>query len=72
MTLSKRAKVTETSTARMKSWYTPDRQQRVVEIKSKLGLSKRYLVCRRLENGNEVIVSRHRKKVRAIKTLEEK
>ena len=72
MSLVKRARVRETDVATMRRWRSVDNPEvALVEIKSKLGLTTRYVVVRRdRETGNELIVSRHRSKIAAKRAAE--
>lgn len=63
--IKKRSRRSETSVAFMRRWEHSDAPYAVVEIESKLGMGKRYVVTRRVPGG-EFVVSRHRKKHRAV------
>ena len=56
----RRAQVVETATARVKRWPAAAGVI-VAEVVSKYGLSRRWLVRARADNGNERILSRHRR-----------
>jgi hypothetical protein len=70
MTLAKRARVLLTTTARIRTWPTPDGRYALEEIESLLGFPRRYIVAERLPNGNELPISHHRKRSAAIKRLQ--
>jgi hypothetical protein len=59
--LAVRARKRETDTAVIRRWSATNAPIAVDEIHSKLALTKRSLVVRRLPNGNEEVVSRHHK-----------
>lgn len=61
----KRAKKKETESAVFRRWASTDGAYAVIEVTSKLGLPKRYLLVRAAGNGNEIVISRHRTKARA-------
>ena len=65
----KRARKYETSVAKFRRWRSTCGQFALVEITSTLGLSKRYVVVERHGNGNESVVSRHRKRRAAERRL---
>jgi hypothetical protein len=69
MTL-KRARLTISPTAKIRTWSTPDGRYALAEINSLLGLGRRYLVVRKLPNGNELIESSHRKRNAAMLKLD--
>lgn len=69
MNLTKRAKRTESSAASFRRWRDVESDLHLVEVKSKLGLPSRWLVVRQLNNGNEMVVSRHRKRSGAMRQL---
>jgi hypothetical protein len=56
----KRAKRRVTELSEIRSWRSKDDRYVIEEVKSLYRLPTRYLVVRRLENGNEEIVSKHR------------
>lgn len=59
--LASRARKRETAVATIRRWSATNAPIAVDEIKSKLKLSTRSLVVRRLPNGNETVISRHHK-----------
>ena len=67
--LAKRARRKQTPVANIRTWQTADKRWAVDEIKSRYRLPTRYLVVERLANGNERIVSRHRKRRAAERAL---
>lgn len=67
--LSSRATKRLTAAAVIRTWQTKDRRYAVEEIKSLFGLPTRYLVVERLANGNEAIISEHRKREPAVEAL---
>ena len=62
MQFVQRAKRTETETAILRRWRALDAPRAVVEINSKFGLPKRYVV---VDTDTETIVSRHRSRAAA-------
>lgn len=55
-----RATKKTTPVAIIRRWRHRTAPVAVLEIQSRFGLSTRWVVARRLPNGNEMIVSRHR------------
>ena len=70
MILAKRANVRSTDTAHIRTWRSRDLPGAIAEIRSLLGLPRYYLAIRLWPNGNESVVSRHRKRKAAIESLE--
>jgi hypothetical protein len=70
MTLPKRPKTRLTDAAKIKTWAPPGCRYAVEEITSLYGLGVRYIVVETTPAGLQGIVSRHRKKSAAVKTLE--
>lgn len=64
---SRRAKITTTAAARLRRWRCRSAPLAVVEVQSLFGLPTRYLVVRRLPNGNKRVVSKHRKQAPALR-----
>jgi len=51
-----------TAVAVLTRWESDQIPFAVVKVKSLLGMNGRWLAVRRMKNGNEVVVSRHRKR----------
>lgn len=67
---TKRAAVRVTDTARIRTWRALDAPFVVEKIESLYGLTPRVLLIQRLANGNEAVISRHRKTEAARKAAE--
>jgi hypothetical protein len=65
-----RAKTITTATAKLRRWLTADGALSLTESHSLYGLGTRYYVARRLANGNELPISRHRRKAAALRRVE--
>lgn len=68
--LTTRARRRTTISASIRSWRSQDGRYSVEEVNSLLDDYRYYLVTQRLPNGNQVIVSRHRKRTAAVKSCE--
>lgn len=71
MILAKRARVRTTDTSTVRTWIARDLPYAIAELRSLFGLRRYYIAIRRHPNGNESIVSRHRKRSAAIRSIEQ-
>lgn len=70
MTLTRRARKRTTLTAVIRRWISLDGRYAVDEVNSLYGLPRIYLNVKRLPNAQECVLSRHRKRTAAVRTLE--
>lgn len=68
--LRKKYKKRINSTSEIHSWATTDGKHFVEEINSTLEFSRYYILVEQLDNGNQHILSRHRKRASAVKALD--
>ena len=70
MNLATRARVHTSDTATIRTWRARDTTYALVEVVSLYEHGRRrYLVVDHLPNGNQYIISRHRRKSAALKSL---
>lgn len=67
--LRRRARRRVTACGIIRTWEAFDGRHAVEEVVSTLGLSKQYLVTKRLGNGNSIILYRSRKRPAAVNAL---
>lgn len=65
--LTRRAVKRQTCAATIRTWR--DGQFSIAEVRSLFDGAVRFLVIETLENGNQIIISRHRKRSAAVKAL---
>jgi hypothetical protein len=70
LSLAKRARKHLSHTAQIRSWTSQDRRYGIVEVLSLLDGHRSFLAVETLPNGNQMILSRHRKRTPAIQSLE--
>lgn len=70
LTLSRRCRRRVTLTAEIRSWGTPDGRYAIEEINSLFGLGRRYIAVETTPEGSQGILSRHRKRGAAVKSLD--
>jgi len=70
LTLSKRARKHQSHTAQIRSRASADGRYGVMEVVSTLDGYRSFLAVETLPNGNQMILSRHRKRTPAIQSLE--
>ena len=71
MILSKRAAVRRSDTATIREWLARDVPGSIAEVRSHYGRRRYFLAVRRLDNGNQAVISRHRLRSAAIRSLRE-
>lgn len=72
MILAKRAVVRRSDTATIRTWVARDIPGAVAEVVSLYGHRRYYLAILKVGNGNEKILSRHRQRGAAIRSLAER
>ena len=72
MTITKTPRRYSTEVAAIRCWRVKHAPYELVEIRSLYGLPRRYLVIERLPNGNERVVSQHRRRQAAERVLRRK
>ena len=65
-----RAKRKTTSVGKYRKFVTRCGKFAICECVSRFGLGRQWLAIRRLDNGNELVISKHRKKETAIAAVE--
>lgn len=70
VSLIKRAHRYQTDTATIRSWRSQEGRYSLVEVHSQIDGRRYYLAVETLANGNQVILSRHRKRSAGVRAVE--